>query len=126
MPPLAWYFEFEPRHGAVSNVQKLILTTAMTALTQSDAARDTAQSIATTAAAIGAGVATRSLITKVWEQATGEAPPNDPTDPGVSWQQALTWAAAAGVGVGVGRVVGRRLAAGAFEKSNQKPATTEA
>lgn len=118
-----WYFRFELDRSP-TNVQKLLLTTALTALPQSDTARDTAQSIATTAAAIGAGVATRSLITKVWEQATGEEPPNDPTDPGVSWQQAVAWAAAAGVGVGVGRVVGRRLASGAFEKSNDKQAAT--
>ena len=104
-------------------MQKLLLTTAFAALTQSDTVRDTAQSVATTVAAIGAGVATRSLLTKAWEQATGEEPPNDPTDPGVTWQQAVTWAAAAGVGVGVGRVVGRRLAAGAFEKSNHKQAS---
>lgn len=97
-------------------LQKLVLTTAMSALAGTDTAQDTAQSVATTAAAIGAGIVTRSLITKAWEASTGEEPPNDPTAPGVTWKQALTWAAATGVGVGVGRVVGRRFAAKAFDK----------
>ena len=97
-------------------LQKFLVTTAVSALVKSDTVSNTAESVATTAAAIGAGVATRTLITKAWTASTGEEPPNDPTAPGVSWQQALTWAAATGVGVGVGRVVGRRFAAKAFDK----------
>lgn len=76
--------------------------------------QDTTYSALSTAAAIGAGIATRSLLKRVWTDATGEEPPNNPADPSVSWAEALTWAAAAGVAVGVGRVVGRRLAAGAY------------
>lgn len=74
-----------------------------------------------TAAAIGAGIVTRNVLARVWSNATGEEPPNNPADPSVGWQQALTWAAATGVAVGVGRVVGRRLAAGAYTKAVGKP-----
>lgn len=76
-----------------------------------------------TTAAIGAGIVTRSLLKRVWTDTTGEQPPNDPSDPSVAWSEALTWAAAAGVAVGVGRVVGRRLAAGAYQKVSGKQAS---
>ena len=79
-----------------------------------------------TAAAIGAGIATRSVLKRVWTDTTGEEPPNDPADPSVAWPEALTWAAAAGVAVGVGRVVGRRLAAGAYEKASGNQVTATA
>lgn len=85
--------------------------------------QDSTYRMMSTAAAIGAGVLTRSLLKRVWTDTTGEEPPNDPADPSVGWPAALTWAAAAGIAVGVGRVVGRRLAAGAYEKASGKQAT---
>ena len=85
--------------------------------------QDTAYSALSTVAAIGAGIATRKVLTRMWTDATGREPPNDPTDPGVGWREALSWAASAGVAVGVGRVVGRRLAAGAYEKASGKQVT---
>lgn len=88
-----------------------------------DADTDTLYSALSTVAAIGAGVLTRNLMTRVWTDTTGQEPPRDPSDPAVGWQEALTWAAAAGVAVGVGRVVGRRLAAGAYEKASGKQVT---
>ncbi|MDZ7790090.1 MAG: DUF4235 domain-containing protein [Xanthomonadales bacterium] len=78
-----------------------------------------------TAAAIGAGIVTRTVMTRVWADATGEEPPQNPADPSVGWRQALTWAAATGVAVGVGRVVGRRLAAGAYTKAVGDPLPTD-
>lgn len=81
----------------------------------------TAYRALSTAAAIGAGIVTRNVLTRVWSDATGEEPPQNPADPSVGWRDALTWAAATGVAVGVGRVVGRRLAAGAYAKTVGKP-----
>ena len=66
---------------------------------------------------IAVGVATRKVLVAAWEKATGTTPPDDPSDPGIDWQEALTWGAAAGVGVGVGRVVARRLTAEAWTKA---------
>lgn len=66
-------------------------------------------------AAVAAGVVTRKLLTSVWTSVTGREPPKNPADPAVDWQEALTWAAATGVGVGVGRVVARRVAADVFD-----------
>lgn len=80
--------------------------------------QDTAYRALSTLAAIGAGVLTRNLLTRVWTDATGEDPPTNPADPAIGWREALTWAAATGVAVGIGRVVGRRLAAGAWEKAS--------
>ncbi|PIE98945.1 MAG: hypothetical protein CR979_03545 [Propionibacterium sp.] len=42
----------------------------------------------------------QQLISKAWQTATGEQPPN-PNDPEVPIIQAMTWAIATGVGVGV-------------------------
>ncbi len=81
----------------------------------SEADRGTAYRALSTMAAIGAGILTRKLLSRLWADVTGEEPPDNPADPSVGWRAALTWAAATGVAVGVGRVVGRRLAAGAWE-----------
>lgn len=80
-----------------------------------------------TVSAIGAGIATRSIIKKLWTKRTGTEPPADPADPSVGWQEALSWAAAAGVAVGVGRVVGRRVAADVWERTtgDDAPATRD-
>lgn len=86
----------------------------------------TAYRAVSTAAAIGAGVLVRSLVKRVWTNATGAEPPNDPADPTVGWREALSWAVATGVAVGVGRVVGRRLAGGAWVKASGKPAPSRA
>lgn len=88
----------------------------------SEADQDTAYRAWSTMAAIGAGVLTRNLLSRLWADVSGEEPPANPADPAVGWRAALTWAAATGVAVGVGRVVGRRLAAGAWEKAGGKPA----
>lgn len=42
----------------------------------------------------------QKLITKAWETATGEEPP-DPNDPEAPLMRAVVWAIASGVGVGV-------------------------
>ncbi len=50
----------------------------------------------------------QKLITKIWEVATGEEPP-DPNDPDESGTKALIWAAASGVGVGVTQIMMNRF-----------------
>lgn len=73
--------------------------------------------VVSTAAAIAAGMATRSLITKAWTARTGEQPPQNPGDPSVDWTQALAWSAGLGVGVGVARTLGQRGAAKAWTEA---------
>lgn len=96
-------------------MHRLLLPIGLTRVAGTDTAKDVTHSVLSAGAAIGAGLLTRKLLTTAWTRATGEEPPKNPADPTVGWQQALTWAAATGVGVGVGRVLGRRLAADVWE-----------
>ena len=45
----------------------------------------------------------------------GAPSPFDPTDAGFSWPDALLWAAAAGIGLGIARVVSTRIASMGWE-----------
>lgn len=103
-------------------MKKILVTTGLAAAAaRTDTAKELAYRAISFTAAVGSGVLTRAVLTRLSTRAAGE-PPRDPSDPGVDWRDALVWAAAAGVGVGVGRVVGRRLAAAAWEKTTGSPA----
>ena len=58
---------------------------------------------------IATGVVTRKIsmvaLDKAWRKAKKTEPPADPASPGTPWVEALTWAAASGVAVGVARLV---------------------
>lgn len=54
---------------------------------------------------IGVAVGTRSLLKKCWETMYQDAPPENPTDPGVIWRDAFIWGAAVGLGVGLSKVL---------------------
>lgn len=58
---------------------------------------------------IASGIAVRKisevLLDKVWRKTKGTEPPADPASPGTPWAEALSWAAASGVAVGVARLV---------------------
>ena len=58
---------------------------------------------------IATGIATRKIsmavLDKVWRKTKKTEPPADPASPGTPWVEALTWAAASGVAVGVARLV---------------------
>lgn len=62
------------------------------------------------AGAVGAvtTIVAQKLVTKVWEASTGDVPP-DPNDPEVPLTQALIWAAASGLGVGMAQLVMNRV-----------------
>ena len=45
------------------------------------------------------------LLDKVWRKTKHTEPPADPASPGTPWLEALTWAAASGVAVGVSRLI---------------------
>lgn len=59
--------------------------------------------------ALGTFIA-QKLITKLWEVTTGEEPP-DPNDPETPAFQAVIWAAASGLGVGVTQILMNRYVA---------------
>ena len=68
-------------------------------------------------AAALAGAATRQLVNGAWKMTTGsEVPPQD-EDRSLSLAQAVAWAAGVGAAAGVARVLSRRGAALAWEKT---------
>lgn len=73
--------------------------------------------LVSTLAALGAGIAARSVLTAGWKRLRGETPPEDPTTPSTSWANALGWGVGTGVAVGVARVLGRRGAAAGWERA---------
>jgi hypothetical protein len=64
-------------------------------------------------AATTATMLARASLARVW-RASGHEPSESPFES--SWPEALTWAAAAGAGVGVARVLAKRGAAAGFER----------
>ncbi|MGY1840482.1 MULTISPECIES: DUF4235 domain-containing protein [unclassified Modestobacter] len=66
--------------------------------------------------AIPAGILSRKLITAAWSKTRGGPPPKNPAAPGVSWGDALGWAAVSGVMVALGRLLGNRGATALYQK----------
>lgn len=66
-----------------------------------------------------AGLSARHFLAKGWEAATDDPPPSNPVNEGVTWGEALTWAAVSGVTVGLVRVFAHRAVAGAWQESDQ-------
>ena len=65
-----------------------------------------------------AGLLARRLIRGAYQivrKDTAPVTPFDPTNPQFSWPDAVLWAAAAGVGLGIAKVVSARLAAFGWE-----------
>lgn len=62
------------------------------------------------AGVLGAGttLVAQKLVTKAWEAATGDEPP-DPNDPDTPLTSAVIWAIASGLGVGMSQLVMNRF-----------------
>jgi hypothetical protein len=76
-------------------------------------------------AGILTGVAVRKIsdkaLDKAWRKTKHSAPPADPASPGTPWGEALSWAVASGVAVGVARLVATRGMASAKLKLTGEP-----
>ena len=84
--------------------------------------RQAAWKAVSTASGIGAAMATRKLLEALWPGSDdGTGPPFNPADRRVGWPTALAWALSAGVGAGVFRLVGERLAAAGWEAATGTP-----
>ena len=68
------------------------------------------------ASAVVAGLAVRNLVKAGWLAYYDEHPPLNPAAPDTSWTQAIVFTGLMGAGVGVARMFGRRMAAGAWYK----------
>lgn len=74
---------------------------------------------------IGTGIAVRklsqSVLTKVWQRTRHTNPPADPASPGTPWPEALSYAVASGVAIGVARLLATKGTATAKMKLTGKP-----
>lgn len=59
-------------------------------------------------------VAARKVSEAIWTRAAKTPVPKNPTEPSVSWAQALTWAMLSSVAAGIARVIARRGASEAW------------
>jgi hypothetical protein len=59
----------------------------------------------------------RKALTTAWRLATGKPPPQNPAHPDVSMGEAVAWATASGVAVGLARMLASRKAANYYRKS---------
>ena len=73
---------------------------------------------------IATGIVVRKASMKaldaVWRRTKHSEPPADPASPGTPWMEALLWAAASGIAVGVGRLVTTKGVATAKQKLTGK------
>lgn len=61
-------------------------------------------------------IVAQKVVTKVWEASTGDVPP-DPNDPETPITQALIWAVASGLGVGVSQIMMNRVVANRWKRN---------
>ena len=54
---------------------------------------------------IAARKVSEKVLDKVWVKTKHQSPPSDPASPGTPWAEALSWAVASGIAVGVSRLV---------------------
>ncbi len=68
-------------------------------------------------ATVAATMAARKAMTAGWKLSTGKKPPSNPEHPDVSMGEAIAWAAASGVAVGLARMLASRKAADYYRRS---------
>jgi Protein of unknown function (DUF4235) len=67
--------------------------------------------------ALGAAALAKKGLDKAWQVATGKKPPENPADPDVEIWEAISWAVASGVAVGLARMLAQRKAASYYARS---------
>ncbi len=68
------------------------------------------------ASTFAAVAVTKKVVDSGWRWVTGHEPPTDPEDPDLTWQEAISWALASGVGIAVARLLATRQAAHLWRK----------
>ena len=67
--------------------------------------------------ALGAAALAKKALDRTWTVATGKEPPENPADPDVEIWEAVAWAVASGVAVGIARMLAQRKAATYYTRS---------
>lgn len=70
-----------------------------------------------TGSAVLAAAAAQKGLTAAWKLVTGTEPPTIPEDPDTEWGEAVAWAVASGVVIGVARLLATRRAAQYYRSS---------
>lgn len=80
------------------------------------------KAVSTLAGVVG-GIASRKLLQSAWSAigVSDQEPPLNPADRRVDWVTAAEWAVAAGVGVGLARLMSQRAAAAGWEAATGSP-----
>jgi hypothetical protein len=68
-------------------------------------------------ATLAATFVARKALTTSWKVATGKNPPQNPAHPDVTMAEAVAWASASGLAVGLARMLASRKAADYYRKS---------
>ena len=67
--------------------------------------------LVTVAVSIPVGILARKGVEKLWNAARPNDPPHSPSEPGVSWADALGWAALSAIGIAAAELVSLKGAA---------------
>ncbi|WP_395695317.1 DUF4235 domain-containing protein [Nocardioides sp.] len=67
--------------------------------------------------ALGAAALAKQSLDKLWKVITGKQPPENPADPDVDIWEAVSWAIASGVAVGIARMLAQRKAAAYYART---------
>jgi hypothetical protein len=62
-------------------------------------------------------VITRKVMTAVWKKVRKSDPPVNPQSPDTTWSEAVGWAVATGIGMGVARLIAQRNMAKVWVKA---------
>lgn len=63
-----------------------------------------------------AGKVARSALTAGWRRTRGGDPPRNPASPSTDWAEAVSWAVASGVALGLARLLATKSAASVWQK----------
>lgn len=64
-----------------------------------------------------AAAATRKALDRGWQRTRGSEPPRNPAAPDTTWTEAVAWAVASGVAIGLARVMSARGAAATWQRA---------
>jgi hypothetical protein len=59
----------------------------------------------------------RAVLDKAWRAGRGTEPPRNPAVPGTEWSEAVTWAIASGIALGLAKMLAARGIAGVWRRA---------
>jgi len=81
------------------------------------AVANTAWKVVGAVSGMAAAKSARKALVAGWRKTVGDDPPTNPASPATTWGEALAWAAASGIAIGVARLIAQRGAAATWRKA---------